>query len=463
MDNNSFDPAQLNIGNQSQFWGPLFDTLLVKDKDNKLMANVATSWEYDSSLTQMTMKLRDGVTFSDGAPLDAEAVKANFANLAAGTGQNAYMAKSVQEVTIVGPTELVIHLAQPDPGFVEYLASVGGAMASPKSLKAPDVASNPVGSGPYVLDKANTVPGSTYTYVRRDGYWNAKAWPYDKMILKPMTDLTARLNALKAGQVNGAIAEIPSVKEAEASGLTVNASQVNWVGLLLMDRDGRMVPELRDVRVRQAINFAFDWQSILDNLAEGRGRHTTQIFSPKSTAFSSTADSVYTYDLGKAKALMAAAGVSGFTFQMARPPAYDAFCAVTEESLKQIGITINWVPVSPNAAITEALSGRYPVVFFTLGSQSAWQDIQKAVIPTAPWNPFKCQDPQLAALLADAQHSPEADQPRTMSAVSEWLVDHAWFAPWFRVDNIYLTDAKTTVQMDPYVVAPPVGNFAPKG
>jgi peptide/nickel transport system substrate-binding protein len=277
-----------------------------------------------------------------------------------------------------------------------------------------------------------------------------------------MTDLTARLNALKSCQINGGLADISSLKEAESSNLTVNTVQVNWLGLLLMDRDGRIVPELADVRVRRAINYAFDWQSILTNLDQGRGHHTTQIFSDKGTGYSAKADSVYTYDLARAKTLMAEAGVSGFSFTMTRPPAYDAYCAVIDDTLKQIGITINWIPVSPNATITEALSGKYPVVFMKLGSQSAWQDIQKAVVPTAPWNPFKCRHPELTALMADAQHSSEGDQPRTMSAVSDWLVDQAWFAPWYRFDNIYLTDAKTAVRMDPYVGAPPVRNYAPK-
>ncbi len=127
-------------------------------------------------------------------------------NLAAGTGQNSYMTRSIGTYQIVSPTELNLKLKAPDPGLIDYLASVGGVMASPKSLKSPTVATTPVGSGPYVLDKAGTVAGSTYTYKRNQAYWNAAAFPYDKVVIKPMNDLTARLNALKAGQVNATTA-----------------------------------------------------------------------------------------------------------------------------------------------------------------------------------------------------------------------------------------------------------------
>jgi peptide/nickel transport system substrate-binding protein len=463
LDNNSFDPTQLNIGNQMQYWSPVFDTLLLRDKDNKLQPSLATSWKYDAARTVLNLKLKSGVKFTDGTPFDAEAVKANMVNLAAGTGQNSYMTRSIGSYQIVSPTELNLKLKTPDPGLIDYLASVGGVMASPKSLKASTVATVPVGSGPYVLDKAGTVAGSTYTYTRNPDYWNAGAFPYDKVVIKPMTDLTARLNALKAGQVNATITDTNSLADAKRSGLTVNTTPVNWVGLLLMDRDGKLVPAMKDLRVRQAINFAFDREAILKNVSHSEGSLTTQIFNAAGDGYDKSLDGQYTYDVAKAKQLLSDAGYpNGFTITMPESPGFAQYNAIIGQQLNAVGITVKWIKVPANAVIPEILSGKYPVAFMTLGSQSAWQDIQKAVTRKAPWNPLKAGDPALDKLLAVAQTASEAELPAAMKAISKWLVDNAWFSPWYRENSVYLSDARTAVAMQAYNVAPPVSAFSPK-
>jgi peptide/nickel transport system substrate-binding protein len=463
LDNNSFDPTQLNIGNQMQFWSPVFDTLLVRDKDNKITPGLATSWTYNDDRTVLSLELRTGVTFSDGTAFDGAAVKANLENLAAGTGQNAYMAAPVKEVEVVSPTQVKLHLKAPDPAFVDYLSMVGGVMASPKSLKAPDVANSPVGSGPYVLDKAATVKGSTYTYTRNAKYWDKAAFPYDKVVIKPMTDLTARLNALKAKQVNGAIADTTSIKEAKASNITVNRSAVNWIGLLIVDRDGKQVPALKSLKVRQAINYAFDTESILKNISAGEGKKTTQIFNSVSNAYDPSLDSVYSYNVDKAEQLMAEAGYAdGFTVKMPESAGFSRYNAVVQQQLAAINIKVSYVKVPSNNIIPEVLSGKYPMYFFTLGSQSPWQDIRKEVAPKAPWNSLKAQTSELDRLLQEAQYADEASQPAAMKAVSKYLVDNAWFAPWYRENSVYLTDAQTAVNMEAYNVAPALRMYAPK-
>jgi peptide/nickel transport system substrate-binding protein len=462
LDNNSFDPTQLNIGNQMQYWSPVFDTLLVRDKDNNITPGLATKWGYNADRTVLTLTLRSGVKFTDGTPFDGEVVKANIDNLAAGTGQNAYMAKPVSKVEVVSPTEIRLHLKAPDPALVDYLSMVGGVMASPKSLKSKDVATAPVGTGPYVLDKAATVTGSTYTYTRNAAYWDKATYPYDKVVIKPMTDLTARLNALKAGQVNGAIADTSSINDAKASRLTVNTSAVNWVGLLIVDREGKEVPALKDLKVRQAMNYAFDAEGILKNVSQGQGKKTTQIFNSVGDAYDPALDNEYTFDLAKAKQLMADAGYAdGFSVTMPESAGFARYNAIIGQQLAAINIKVNWTKVPANNIIPEVLSGKYPVFFMTLGSQSPWQDIRKAVAPNAPWNPLKAQDPNLDKLLKTAQFADEASQPAAMKAVSKWLVDNAWFSPWYRENAVYLTDARTSVNMEAYNVAPSIRMYAP--
>ncbi|MGM7698090.1 ABC transporter substrate-binding protein [Microbacterium sp. A84] len=462
LDNNSFDPAALEIGNRVQYWMPVYDTLLVLDEDSEPQPNLVTEWAYNDDATELNLTLRDDVTFTDGEAFDAAAVQANLAHLAAGGGQNAYMAASIVDFDIVDEYELNLVLSAPDPGLLGYLGVVAGAMASPDSLTAADVATTPVGSGPYTLDAKQTTSGSQYVYVRNDDYWNADAFAYDKLVIKPMSDITARLNAIKSGQVNAALADAKSVADAESSGLQVNTTAVDWVGLFIADRDGTQVPALADVRVRQAINMVFNTEGLVKNVVLGQGEPTDQIFNPTAEIFDVALDGAYPNDVEAAQKLMAEAGFAdGFTVMMPEVAAFSALNPIIEQTLGQLKIAITWNKEAPDATIGAVLSGKYPLFLFQLGSQSSWQDIQKAVLPTSPWNPFRVQNDELSSLVAAAQTATGDDQVTAMQAVNTWLVDNAWFDPWYRVNTIYLTDAKTDVGMQSQNVVPWIRNFTP--
>src|SRR6056300_135218 len=88
IENNSFDRAELMLGNQIQFWQPVFDTLIIETPEGELVSNLATEWSYNDDGTVLMLMLREGVSFTDGTPFNAEAVKANLEYLAAGNGQN---------------------------------------------------------------------------------------------------------------------------------------------------------------------------------------------------------------------------------------------------------------------------------------------------------------------------------------------------------------------------------------
>lgn len=460
-DNNSFDRAALEIGNRTQFWMPVFDTLLVLDENAELQPNLATDWSYNDDATVLTLTLRDGVEFSDGAPFDAEAVKANLEYLAAGTGQNAYMAQSVTEFEVISPTEIKLHLSAPEPGLLGYLAVVGGAMASPATLGTEDSATTPIGSGPYTLDAASTTPGTQYTYIRDADYWNAAAFPFDSIVIKPIQDSTARLNALKTGQVEAGNIEAKAIAEAESSGLGITRNPLDWQGLFIADRDGTMVPALADVRVRQAINFAFDKEALLKNLQLGEGEITSQAFNPRSEAHVAELDTFYTYDLDKARSLMAEAGYAdGFEVTMPDLAGFPQIAPIVDQQLGQINIKVNWVKVGADATISELLSGKYPVFFFSLGSQSAWQDIRKFAFATSPWNSSHVEDPELDELLAEIQATQGDEQIAAFQAVNRHIVENAFFAPWYRVNLLQAHSPKIAITLQPWNAVPWISGFA---
>lgn len=461
LDNNSFDRAQLMIANQMQFWQPVLDTLLVMQPDGKVVPNLATAWSYNDDHSVLTLTLREGVSFTDGTPFDGNAVKANLDYLKKGAGQNGFMAALISEVEVVSPTEVRLHLSEPDPSLIDNLTVVGGAIASPATLGSKDFANNPIGSGPYIYDVSASVPGRQYVYNRNSNYWNKGAFPFERVTITPINDQVARLNALKSGQVDAGLGEARTVADAEANGLVVQRNDVNWLGFIIADREGKITPALADVRVRKALNMAFDKASILKFVELGFGRLSDQIFPTGSSAYVPELDQVYPFDPKAARALLEEAGYGkGFTLVLPELASFASFNPIVEKQLKDIGITVQWEKIAPNATIPELRSGRFPAYVFQFGYQGTWAEYQKFGYPHSAWNTSKVADPQFLKMLDATQHAIGDEQIKGYRDLNRYMVENAFFAPWYRRDTIYLTNKQTAVKLHPTNAVPHIRDFS---
>jgi peptide/nickel transport system substrate-binding protein len=348
------------------------------------------------------------------------------------------------------------------PALLSYLGWVGGVMASPEALASGDIATNPVGSGPYVYEADESTAGTEYKYSRNDDYWNPDDFPYDSYAVRPIPDITPTLNALKTGQIDGALLAPAVAEEAGSSDVTVDTLAVAWAGLIIADREGKVVPELADVRVRQAINLALDRQAMVDAILSGYGEPTSQVFNTASEAYDESLDTAYEYDVDKARQLMADAGVKQVEITLPQwdSPWNDLFPVIADQ-LSEIGVKVTYEQVPPDQAISAVLSGDYPVAFFPLASASAWQDLQTWVTPKAPWNMLGAQDPELDRLIEDAQYAPEEERTAAFQAVNEWLVEQAWFAPLFRQDQVFGSAAGTDTTMQAQNAVPSLWQYQP--
>ena len=461
QDVSSFDTGQLDTGFQVQYWQPVYDTLLHYTPTGEIEPNMAESFEYNDDNTILTLKLRDGITFSDGTAFTADVVKANIEHLQAGTGVAVYMVALVDEVVVIDDLTVEIHLSAPDPAFTYYLCLVAGAMASPEAFGTDSFATTPVGSGPYLLDADTTIRGSQYTYVRNPDYWNPDAYPYDKVVVKPMDDITARLNAIKSGQANTTDVDASVVKEAEAAGLTINEAQVTWLGLVIFDRDGAKVPALGDVRVRQALNHAIDGEAIVENIYGGQGKQSQQIFNPESPAYVADLDDAYPYDPEKAKKLLAEAGYAdGLEITMPEVKG-DLTAPYVTQQLADIGVTVTWDKVASENLASDLLGGKYAIASFGSSSGHPWRDIFKMISPDGAWNPLHTTTPELESLLSEIQTTTGDEQNTAYQAVNEYVTENAWFGVWLFSSVIQLTDSGTTTQMQLGSNVPYLSSYAP--
>ncbi len=125
-----------------------------------------------------------------------------------------------------------------------------GLVGSPSMWDAADAKTDPIGTGPYELDQAKTVVGSTYVYEKRDDYWDADSVHYDEIVVTVYSDAHALVNALKGGQVE-CRRHTPRRRSPTRKTDTANPIELNWAGFLLVDRDGTINPADGDVRVRE--------------------------------------------------------------------------------------------------------------------------------------------------------------------------------------------------------------------
>src|SRR5699024_1628558 len=108
--------------------------------------------------------------FSNGEPLNADAVKANIESRKTAAGPASGAFENVANVTVESPTEVSLQLSAPSPALPIALTDVAGMLVAPTSLAAPDLGTNPVGSGPYVLDATASKKGVKYVYTPNEKF-----------------------------------------------------------------------------------------------------------------------------------------------------------------------------------------------------------------------------------------------------------------------------------------------------
>ncbi|MBW8825805.1 MAG: ABC transporter substrate-binding protein [Acidobacteria bacterium] len=203
----SLDPAAVSAVNPTSgavMASAVFDQLVYVDaKSGDVLPGLAKSLT-STDAKVWTLKMRPGVKFTDGTPVDAAAVKYNWARMAdpANKSPNLTTAASIKDMQVVDPQTLQVTLVSRNGQFPRLIASAGITfVGSPTALQAdPDFRNNPVGAGPFMLKE--WVHDDHLTLVRNPNYWDAPRPYVDKLVLKLMSDPAQRYNTFIAGQAD---------------------------------------------------------------------------------------------------------------------------------------------------------------------------------------------------------------------------------------------------------------------
>lgn len=281
--------------------------------------------------------------------------------------------------------------------------------------------------------------------------------------MKLLADPTSRVNALQSGEVDATLLDAATSAQAESAGKAKLTYSTDWTGLLLMDRDGTLAPQLADVKVRQAINHAFDRQALLTALAGGQGETTSQVFGPESGAWLENLEDAYPYDPEQAKALLAEAGYpDGFEISLpVVPGASDTIMTAAAQQLADIGITANLTSVPIADYQGQLGGGKFPAAWFSLFQGVPWVAINQMITPNALYNPFKTTNPEIEGLIEEVRNG-GAESADKAKAVNTYVTDNAWFAPWYRPAQLYFYDeSKVAVEPQIQMAVPAIYNYTP--
>jgi peptide/nickel transport system substrate-binding protein len=421
-----FDPA---AGISVHFWGAaaVYDSLFALPEGtgfagDGIEPSVATEWVYSEGNTVLDIRLRDDVRFTDGTPLNAEAVKANLEYVSMPEAFNAASWSRVDEIILTGDLELQIRLSSPDAQFLQQLSS--SPLANPTAFEDREkLTLEPAGSGPYLLDEVSN--DSYYVFVRNPDYWDPDAYAYDQVEIAMLPDVTARVNALKAGQVDVAGIFSAQAPELEASGFDITTSTSVWAGLIFGDRRGEISPPIGNLKVRQAISMALDRVGFDESAGNGYGDPSNQIgVEGQGGGFylPERADQ-YRYDLDAARELLAEAGYpNGFDIDIPNLPIVtDDYQPYFAQAFEDLGIRVNWITLTNDNWFNEV--GKYAIlpwkVYITDLSVFAEDNI------TNPWHNTDAVTEELIMTIASGT---EDEAAASVAKINKKILDEAWIA-----------------------------------
>jgi peptide/nickel transport system substrate-binding protein len=330
----------------------LYESLLRWDRRLNIQPGLAESWQIPDSKTYV-FKLRKGVKFHSGKELDADDVKYSLElqKTPPPPGSVTSFYPKIAGVTVVDKYTVRVNMAEPDATMQGYLAWGRYSAIIPKGLyDRMDLRTHADGTGPFKLEEY--VPNDHTRLTRFKDYWRPQLPYLDEITMKVMLDEQARIAGVRSGAVDGA----PFTADAAAS-LTRDPSLQILKGLTAVFREVEFTIKgtgkpWDNVKVRQAVSAAINRQTIIEKVYGGDAVYSSKIpqgYGPWPLSQDALKLKWERYDVPKARALMAEAGVAnGFSVTLqsiAHPTDYTQNAEVIKEQLKLININVTVQPL----------------------------------------------------------------------------------------------------------------------
>jgi len=351
----------------------IFDTLVRLNERNDYEPWLAESWENPDDNTWI-FHLREGIKFTNGEPVDAHAVKYSLERIIDPEVKSPQASRLsfVQEIQAPDAKTVVIKTKEPYAALLNIMTLM--FIVPPKAVEEmgnEKFAQSPIGSGPFIFEEFTA--GEKVVLKANKDYWKG-APKIDKVIFRPISEASTRIASLKTGEVDIIMAIPPNNLKDLQSSPDIKTTAKTGV-MLYMGLDTFTAP-LDNVKVRQAINYAIDKETIVNSILLGTAKvmagpvfDVTKGFDPNIKP--------YPYDVEKAKQLLKEAGYEkGFKLKLATPPQGVEGTTNTLEvaqaiaaQLKEVGIEVELDITDPATQFQRYKNREFQSYLFTWDTQ----------------------------------------------------------------------------------------------
>ncbi|NGO08371.1 ABC transporter substrate-binding protein [Streptomyces sp. HC44] len=416
----------------------VYESLVKLDQSGNIRPGLATSWSLSKDRKTYVFQLVKNAKFSNGAPFTAQDAKFSIERVPADwtVAQKAQM-DVVDTVQAVSPTELKVTLKTPSNDWLYRMTTRLGAMFSRTGVSK--LATQPVGTGPYVVKKWNR--GDSITLARRDDYWGREP-QFASVTLKYFKDPTAMNNALLTGTINviGTMQSPETLYQFENNSKykVIEGSTNGEVVLSLNNGSG----PLRNPKARQAVRYAIDHKALLDTCWAGRGKLIGSMVPPTDPWYQNLTNQ-YPYDRDKAKKLLEESGQAGRTLRLRIPtlPYATACGTVVKSQLEQAGFKVKLDQLEFPAAWLTTVFKNADYDMSIIGHVEP-RDMQTLFGNKTSY--IRYDNPEFRALLKKADEGTQQEQITYMRAAARLLSKDA-AADWlFLLPNLMVADKDIT-------------------
>lgn len=448
QDPGSWDPIDTFLVNWASVATNIFDGLVYRGPDLKIVPGLAASWEELDEGKRIRFNLREGVKFHDGEPFNAEAVKFTFDRLlgdegAKGPQRSNYIA--IEKVEVIDDKTVDFHLKTPDPVLITKLAGYGAMIVPPKYIaeKGEDYFNtHPVGTGPFKF--VSYEPKVNIKLEAFADHWGG-APKLSELEYRFISEPSTAVAELQAGRVDlvipptipiGMIPTIegdPKLELVTTAGPTVDALRFNT-------RDGIT----KDERVRRALIMAVDRDAIIQSILAGQAEPIGSFQGALSFGYDPELKPL-PYDPEQAKKLLEEAGVQpGAEVQIDVRGNDATFNEVTQavaSFLQMVGVNATIKPYDVNVLLNDVIpQGKTGAMF-----QQKWGGWTFDYDNTAysmyhsgeKWNPYE-KDEKLDKML-EAQRSvlDRGEREKMLQEIAKYAADKAFEMPLYNSKAIY--------------------------
>jgi peptide/nickel transport system substrate-binding protein len=396
-----------------------YETLVTYDADGELVGQLATGWEQDDQ-GQITFTLREGVTFHDGEPFDAEAVRASIEAMKQAQTVFAGPVQVISDVEVIDDLTVRLNTDGNAPSLLQSLTTLSGFMFSPAALENGILTEQPVGTGPWAFD-ADASSSSRLVFNFYERYWDGReSVGFDTIEMVEVDDDQAAAGAVQSGELDLTTTEVQFFDQFDG---TTNVEYLQYPairnGIVFFDRGPGGLFE--DADVRRAACYAID-ESVVSQIEQDIVP-TTQQFGEGEPGHNPDIDD-YPHDLDRAQELFESAGSPPIQAEMLATFFNEDQNVVYADQMSQIGINVSVQTVPPPQWFGAWNSGEYPMGIASHSEIHPFDWYQSWFAEGAPNNPAGVESEELreaaeAALAAGASDEADGLWAEVMGIISD--------------------------------------------